>query len=315
MGFEKSYYTLFIVLKTKFKIFVIIGLLAIVTATIFSSSIFISPKYKSEADLYPSNLFSYSNESATEQMLQLFFGNDIRDSIVVKYNLINHYDIDTTSEGFNSRLIKQYHNNILIKKTNFESVHIEVLDTDPILAKKIAEELIKQVNIKIKLLHQLKAKEVLVINENELLNKKMLIDTLEAEIKAYSIKYGLLDYTQQSREVTAGYMNMLLENKKGESMEKAEELYGNLKKEGRHFQDLHHQLSLAREDYNKLLISYDATLRDVNKKLTYTNTIVSPEVADKKSYPIRWLIVVLSFIGSILFTFIILSFYNRLKQQ
>ena len=138
---------------------------------------------------------------------------------------------------------------------------------------------------------------------------------LEAQIKRYSVKYGLLDYTQQSREVTAGYMNMLLENKKGESMQKAEKLYENLKEEGRYFHDLHHQLNLAREEYNKILINYDAAVKDVNKKITYTNIIVYPEVADKKTYPIRWLIVMLSLFVSVFFTYLIILFNNRLKQH
>ena len=53
----------------------------------------------------------------------------------------------------------------------------------------------------------------------------------------------------------------------------------------------------------------------VNKKLTYTNTVGFPEVADKKSYPIRWLIVLLSFFGSVLFTLIVLLFNHRIKQH
>lgn len=315
MSIESKYYTIFTIIKNRFKLFLLVGIIAMVSATIFSSSLFIAPKYKSEADVYPSNLIAYSNESSTEQLLQLFFGNDIRDSIINKFDLVAHYDIDTTSSGFMTKLSKQFNDNVWIKKTNFESVHIEVLDTDPKLAKAIAEELIVQVNLKIRLLHQLKSKELLTIKEEQVNNKKELIDTLESQIKIYSIKYGLLDYIQQSREVTAGYMNMLLENKKGESMQKAQELYDNLKAEGRHYHDLHHQLNLAREDYNKLLISYEETLRDVNKKLTYTNTVVFPEVADKKSYPIRWLIVSLSFFGSIIFTLMVLLFNHRLKQN
>lgn len=315
MDIGDKYSNIFSILIRKVRIFMIVGLLSIIASIVFSSSYFISPVYKSEAAVYPSNLRKYSNESETEQLLQLFYGNDIRDSIITKYSLISNYDIDTSSAGYLYNLHREYNNNISIKKTKFESVNIEVLDMDPERARDIAQELIIQVNNKIALLHKIKAKEIVVIRNNEVDNKKILIDTLEAEIKRYSLKYGLLDYSQQSREVTAGYMNMLLESKKGQSMQKVEELYENLKQEGRHFQDLHHQLTLAREEYNKKLILYDEAVRDVNKKLTYTNTIVFPEIADKKAYPIRWLIVVLAFLGSTFFTFILLLFNNRLKHN
>ncbi|PCJ22714.1 MAG: hypothetical protein COA97_13070 [Flavobacteriales bacterium] len=309
------YKSLFSILINKIKLFIIVALISTVASVIFSSPFFISPKYKTEAALYPSNLVHYSSESSTEQLLQLFFGNDIRDSIINKFDLIAHYDIDTSSSGYLFNLHREYNSNISIRKTNFESVQIEVLDTDPVISRDMTQELINQVNKKIRLLHQIKAKEIAVIRKNEIDIKKELIDTLVAQIKVYSVKYGLLDYIQQSREVTAGYMNMLLESKKGQSMQKAENLYENLKQEGRHFHDLHHQLNLAREDYNRKLIGYEEAITDVNKKLTYTNIIVFPEVADKKSYPIRWLIVMLSLLGSLFFTFVLLLFYHRLKHN
>jgi capsule polysaccharide export protein KpsE/RkpR len=314
MNIDNSNTSILLFVKQHLKLLIIVSVVAIACSVIFSSPFFIAPKYKSEAALYPSNLINYSSESSTEQLLQLLEGNDVRDTIISKYNLIEHYDIDSASSGYLFKLFKEFNSNIKIGKTTYESVNIQVLDTDPELAKLIAEEFIGQVNLKIRKLHQEKASEVVLIYKDQLSDKKMLIDTLEAQIKRYSIQYGLLDYTQQSREVTAGYMNMLLANKKGESMKKAEELYQNVKEEGRHFHDLHHQLNLARDDYNKILINYDNAVRDSKKRLTYTNTIVYPEVSDKKVYPVRWLIVLISLIGTLFFTFMVILFYNRLKQ-
>jgi len=303
--------SLLITIKSHIKLFVIITLVAIVSSVIFSSSLFITPKYKSKASLYPSNLITYSSESPTEQLLQMLEGNDVRDSVVAKFNLVNHYKIDTLGDAYLYQLNKEYNDNILIGKTNYESVNIEVLDADPIIAKKIVEEIINQLNLKVRYLHRLKTKEVYKIRKDELEVKQSLIDSLEVEIKNVSTKYGLLDYNQQSREVTAGYVEMLLRGKKNEKLQK---LFDNLTQKGSYFNDLLHQLNLARNDYNKTLILYDQAAADLKKKLTYTNTIVFPEVADKKSYPIRWLIVVLSVLGSFLFTLIILLINSRIKQ-
>ncbi len=311
MIFDEKNSGLLEIVKTNFKLLVIVVLLALASSIIFSSSLFIAPKYKSEASLYPSNLINYSSESPTEQLLQLLEGNDIRDTILLNFNLIEHYGMDTTSQGYLFDLHKKINDNIQVSKTNFESVNIEVLDTDPVIAKKIAEDLILQVNLKIRKLHRLKANEIVVIRKNQLVKKQELIDSLELKIQDLSTKYGLLDYTQQSREVTSGYMEMIL---KGKNSEKAQTLYDNLTKEGRHFHDLHQQLDLARRDYNAILIQYENAVIDLQKELTYTNTIVFPEVADKKCYPIRWLIVVLSLFGSLLFTIVALLTYNRLKH-
>ena len=301
-------------IKRKFKLFLIVAVVALISSVVFSSSFFITPKYKSDAALYASNIDSYSNESSTEQLLQFLEGNDIRDSIIKKFNLASHYEIDSASEGYFHKLNNEFIGNISIGKTSYESVNIEVFDKDPLMAKNIVDEFIYQVNIKIRKLHQSKAQEVVLIRKNQLAEKQMLLDTLEAQIKRHATKYGLLDYTEQSREVTAAYMEILAKGSNNSGSKKAQELFENMTKEGRHFHDLHQQLSLARDDYNKILIDYELALNDTKKKLTYTNTIVYPEVADKKSYPIRWIIVVMSLLASLLFTLIILLIKQRLNH-
>src|SRR4051794_6326011 len=75
----------------------IVGAISLVGSIIFSSPLFIKPKFKSFALIYPSNLIAYSTESATEQMLQLTQSYDIRDKIIQTFHLLDHYGIDTTN--------------------------------------------------------------------------------------------------------------------------------------------------------------------------------------------------------------------------
>ena len=73
---------------------VVITIAAAIIGAVFSSSRFITPMYKSEAILYPSNVAAYSDETFTEQMLQIMQSNEIMDSVVEKFNLMRHYKID-----------------------------------------------------------------------------------------------------------------------------------------------------------------------------------------------------------------------------
>ena len=73
---------IFKIIRKNFKIFMGVSIISVALAVIFSSPTFIPPKYKSEAVVYPINISNYGTESRIEQMLQLFEGNDIRDSII-----------------------------------------------------------------------------------------------------------------------------------------------------------------------------------------------------------------------------------------
>ena len=128
---------------------IIIFILSIVLSVIFSGPKFIEPKYKSYAIIYPSNLIPYSSETATEQMLQLFKSDDLRDSIIVKFDLVNYYKINTNKKYYYSTLIKAYNENVTIKKTEFESVLVEVLDRNPNQACNIVKEMINIFNRKV----------------------------------------------------------------------------------------------------------------------------------------------------------------------
>ena len=48
--------------------FVVIGVIAVVLAAIFSGPAFMRPKYRSSARIYPTNIWVLSEESETEQM-------------------------------------------------------------------------------------------------------------------------------------------------------------------------------------------------------------------------------------------------------
>ena len=79
-----------IVLKYKIPL-IVIAVLSIILSAVFSSEYFIKPKFKSTAIVYPSNLVPYSTESPTEQMLQLFESDDIRDELIRDFDLFNSW--------------------------------------------------------------------------------------------------------------------------------------------------------------------------------------------------------------------------------
>jgi capsular polysaccharide biosynthesis protein len=72
--------------KWRYHLLVIVIITAIL-AMIFSGPSFITPKYESHAIAYPANVEPYSDESETEQMLQILNSQDIIDSMVNKFDL------------------------------------------------------------------------------------------------------------------------------------------------------------------------------------------------------------------------------------
>lgn len=295
---------------------IIIVAIAIALSVLFSCPWFIKPKYKSSAVLYPSNLVPYSNETPTELMLQLFKSDDIRDTIIKRFNLASHYDIDVSSRYYYARLIKEFESNVDIRKTEYESVIIEIFDTDPQSACNMVKEMVNLFNKKARTLQREKEKEVLKISKDQLNQKQIQIDTLKRRIDELRTTYGLLDYTVQTREASRAFFGTRSEGySPNANVKTAGKIIENLQNKGGDFILLSSLYFAASDAYNKLKENYENALKDVTKELTYTNYVSSPVPSDKKVYPVRWLIVLITTVATFIFALIIIMLLENSRRN
>ena len=304
-----NHYLLELIIKWK-KHFIIVTILSIAASAIFSSSFFIAPIYKSFAIVYPSNIIPYSNESPTEQLVQLLEATDIRESVIQKFNLAAHYNIDTTANLGVFNLIKKYQSNVEISQTQFNSIEIKVFDTDPQLACDMVNEIIKALNLKARSLQRAKTKEVLEIVNNQLLVKKLQMDSINSALQTMRVKYQILDYGIQVKEYSKSYLKALSSGGSKGSIKDIDNMMRNLEEKGGEFYQMKQTFDVVLNSYNTSKLEYDKVESDMNKLLTYTNIISKPIPTDKKSYPIRWLIVFISVISTNLFLLLLIISRN-----
>lgn len=299
----------------RWKITLLVVILASATlSSLFSSSLFIRPKYRSVAVIYPSNLRSYSEESATEQMLQLFQSDSVFDHVVSHFNLIKHYRLDSTSSTVKHQLISMYNENVDIRKTEFEAVRIEVLDTDPEIACDMIYEMINAFNAFTLKLNREKSLEHVNIYKSQLLRKKKEIDSINVSLKELAVKFNLIDFESQSRELAKEYYRTVASGNERKIAQLTEAMR-NLEEKGGKYHELQKHLENSTGEYAGLLVQYNTTVTDSKKVQTYTNVVVKPFPADKKAYPVRWLIVAVSVFASLLFSMILIAILEGRKSQ
>lgn len=297
--------------KWKYHLGAIVVLAAILGA-IFSGPIFITPMFKSYAVVYPSNIAPYSDESESEQMLQILQSGDIRDSVIRKFNLARHYKIDSSYKYFLSSMLWEYSQNVKVEKTAYEGINIEVLDKDPKIACDMVNSILTFYNLKVRKLHEEKFGEVVAMFERSLLKEQQYIDSLKNRFMDLSVNYGLLDYSNQSREIARGYLKTIDGSGSGHiNSKEVLRLKENIEKMGGEFILLQRLIEYEAGKFTALKKDYDQAYRDYDRKFTYTNVISEPFVADKKAFPVRWLIVVISSIAAFFAAFVaVLVFEN-----
>ena len=283
-----------------------------VLAWFFSLPVFIAPLYKSYAVIYPSNLISYGIETPTEQMLQLFQSNQLRSEVLKRHNLAEHYGIDTTERGGMSALHETFRDYIKVSRTEYEAVELEVYDTDPDTALNISQSIIELFNKNTRRIHRKKSEEVVNIVGKQMERKKKEIDSLSTLLRELKVKFGIIDYKSQAKEASKEYYRSL-----GTNAQKTADILvsiRNLEERGNEYIALNEHMESAIKNYDNLRIDYDNAYRDVIKDLTYTNVVVKPVRADKKSYPVRWVICSVAMLSTFLISLISIIVLERSRR-
>jgi hypothetical protein len=290
---------------------VILSVIAAVTSIFVSSSLVMKPRFKSVAVIYPSNIFPYSDESETEQMLQWINSGDVRDSVVKKFDLAKHYNISADAKFYASALENMYNSNVKISKTQFESVEIAVLDIDPEMAREIVNAVLYYTNEKIRSSQKEKYSEVVVALEGLLKVKKSEIDSVKNLYREIATIYGVYDVEGQSQEITRGELRTVsggggsinskdvLKLKQGMMQKSGDLLY------------LGSRIKALADEYSEIMLKYDIARFDSDKKFTFINIVTPPVAADKKSFPNRLLVMIYFVGGTLLLSMLAIAFIER----
>lgn len=294
---------------------ILVGLLAVVVSALFSSSIFIQPKYKSTARIYPSNnIYVFSDESQSEQLLELITSLDIKLRVIDAFNLSKVYDISKQEPQYLTYVLAEFNDNVNFKKTEYETVEITVLDTDPQRASNICDSIIHFVDEKIGLMHKIKHNEVAKIAKKDYAIISHKVDSLEEKLNFYRTEYHILDYRIQVEEITKGMVKVLANQQKNSSGGKEmSQWLKNLSEKGGEYEILDKEQGKMVSQKDSIMKVYNQSVSSANKKIIYGQRVQNPIPADKKSYPVRSLIVLISTLSALFVALLIILLIENRK--
>ncbi|MCC6769070.1 MAG: hypothetical protein IT240_08500, partial [Bacteroidia bacterium] len=218
--FDSTQLLLFI--WTKRKIILIATAISMVGSIVFSSPFFIKPKFRSSVILFPTtnssisrsllseatfeneNIMQFGAEEQVEQMMQILHSDEVRDRVIKKYNLMDHYRINPNSTYPRTELNRKIDENISFSRTEYLSVRIDVMDEDPQMAANIANtigDLLDSVKTR---MQQDRAKKALAIVEKEYFDFLHYMNAREDTLNKLRM-LGVLNYDAQVERLSEAY--------------------------------------------------------------------------------------------------------------
>ena len=312
---------------------IIITILGIITSIIVSLTI--EEKFKSEVILFPAttgsisgmvltsnisktDLLKFGEDEDLERILQVLNSNYIRDRIIEKYNLIEHYDIEKNSKFPKTALYKKFNSNVKYQKTPYQSIQIIVLDKDPIMASEIANNIALLIDTVMNEMQKTRALQAYRIVKKEYKKQQDYIASLEDSLEIIR-KLGVLDYYLEVDRYSEAYGKSFGENKLNSNNKKLFEAeFENLAEYG----DVYNTIKdITTYEHKRLWILHNKLLEakiNAQENIPHKYIVNPAQPAEKKSYPVRWIIVVISTIATFafsIFTVLAIDFIKDFKKK
>ena len=306
---SENYLNILVVIVRWWKTLLMIGVVAAVVSA--GISMLIRPKFKSSVILMPtaSNALSqmimiahnqnefldatqFGDDVKIDQMLQILNSREIKTHLIEKFNLIVHYDIDTNAKYWQTKLYNQVKDNCTYSRTDFMGVQISVMDEDPQFAADMANEIADYYDILKRKIIKQRTEEAFTVLQEEM---NFLEETVSLLVDSLSkiMSNGVYDYDGQSERLIQQYAKEVASGNTAAAKRIKSEL-AILEQWGPAFFSVRERIQYLKEFQMELQQKYQAMRVDANYSMTQKFVVEYAVASDKKAYPKRSMIVILS---------------------
>ena len=305
-------------------------MIASIVAFIISTTIafLLAPQYKSVATIFPTRSFSVSkllieqnignqedymqigDEDDAEKLLQILNSDHLKKLVAEKFNLWQRWKVEKDKYAEHYLKLK-WENHVRYKRTDFNSIKVEVYDYTANGAAEIANSITDFVdNIKNNMTKDVAEQAYNLVKEeyeNTIIRMNVLEDSLQV-LRAL----GILDYKTDVEAYTKSYAKSL--EKGGGGSKQLEEKLAILKKYGGAYNQVSENLRKYRFKFPVIKAKYDEAEVNMKKSLPFKFVVDKATPNEYKAKPIRWLIILLSTGSAFALTIILLLLGERYKS-
>jgi uncharacterized protein involved in exopolysaccharide biosynthesis len=249
----------------------------------------LSQSYSGRPDVH-----GFGEEEQAEQLLQILNSEPIRGRIIQKYNLMEHYEIEPGDKYPLTQLYEQYQSNINFRLTEYMSVEISVMDKDPEYAANIANDISNLVDTVFNNMKKERTREAFRLVEREYLESAANLNTLRDSMD------------QLSAQVSANLKT---------SGDPANNLIKAIAENGALYITMVNLVRFETAVVSDMSRKYSEARLEAEQKLPHKFVVEQAYPSEKKAYPKKSIIVMVSTFASLLFALIVLIVIDNVRAR
>jgi capsular polysaccharide biosynthesis protein len=309
-GYNFSSVDLLIYIWKKRTVLIGVGFIAGIASIVIS--MLITPMFQSSVIMFPAsnasiskdllsqnysgrqNVHGFGEEQEAEQLLQILNSEPIRSRIIQKYELMEHYEIEQGEKYPLTRLYETYQSNINFRLTEYMSVEISVMDQDPEYAANIANDISALVDTVFNGMKKERAREAFRLVEREYLESEQKLSVIRDSMELFNGQ--LSENTNRSGDPTDNLLRAISEN-------------------GVLYIAMMNRIRYETALVTDLSMKFKEARLEVEQNLPHKFVVEQAYPSEKKAYPKKSLIVIVSTFASLLFALIVLIIIDSIRAR
>jgi capsular polysaccharide biosynthesis protein len=294
-------------------------------------SLTITPMFKSTVILFPtanatvsknlladnysgkSTIYEIGEEEQAEQLLQVLLSEEMKNMVMKKFDLKEHYGIDPESAYPLTQLDAMFRSNVHFKRTEYMSVEVDVMDKDPQMAADIANTISFFTDSVYNQALKERAVEAFQLVEKEFNELGKEISILKDSLDVIR-QLGINNYNSQADRYHEAYGKALVSGN-SQAIKTLEKKLEIMSEYGGTYDVLASHLALQISVYNRLKQRQLEAKVEAEQSLPHIFIVDKAIKAEKKAYPKKSIIVVVSTLTAFLFGLILLIISDNLKKK
>ncbi len=317
---------LLVLIFSKWKPLLIIAIIAAIGSAIVS--FYLPEKFKAQVVLFPAqnnnlsraflsqqaddtkDFLAFGEDNNADQLLQVLKSDALMYALEKRFDLLKYYKLDDKWDKY--YLFKGYYGELFeYKVTEYESLEITVYDQNPKMASAMANAAADIADSLMRQITQQRAKAAFMIVKAEYDSAVVAADKLEDSLKFYN-KLGMLEWQYQARSLTQGYADAVVKGSP-EAIKTLSDKISMFGQYGKGFMELTNELEGSYEWFKQIRASYMQAKINAEQSIPAFFVVDRAVPADRKTYPIRALVVLIGTGVALVFSILVILILNRLK--
>ncbi len=294
------------------------------------ASYVIPEKFEGEVILYPAitnsvsrsvlteqsglrdDLLSLGGEEHAEQLLQMLQSDPVRDRIIKTYDLMTVYGIDSNGTHKRADLYDAYKDHVTFELTKYNSVRIQVMDKVPERAANMANSIASELDSVWSTMQRERSRIGVELIERELVQAEAKVAWLNDTLMRVR-EAGVQDYHSQTERFHE-YLGAAIMKGDQRAIDRFDERFKILARYGGAYLTLQGRMDHELWRCGQLRTKLIEARADLQSALPHKFVVDSAVPADKKAWPVRWLVTLISTASAFLLALLVVVVRESLNK-